>query len=171
MEIKHLGSKAAQLLKKYRYGILILVTGLVLMMIPTGGKSNKTDNTESTTGKVTQTKDTLTKQLQDTLAGMEGVGNVKVLLTISAGEETVYQVDESISTSDSGSTIQKETVIITGADRQQQPLISYIKPATYLGAIIVCQGADQPSVKLAVVDAVSKITGLSSDKISVVKMK
>ncbi len=171
MEIKHLGSKAAQLLKKYRYGILILVLGLVLMMIPTNGKSSKTDTTESTSGKNTQTMDTLTKQLQDTLAGMEGVGNVKVLLTISAGEETVYQVDESISTSDSGSTIQKETVIITGADRQQQALISYIKPATYLGAIIVCQGADQPSVKLAVVDAVSKITGLGSDKISVVKMK
>jgi len=40
-----------------------------------------------------------------------------------------------------------------------------------MGAVIVCQGADDPQVRLSIVDAVSKVTGLGSDKISVLKMK
>jgi hypothetical protein len=37
--------------------------------------------------------------------------------------------------------------------------------------VIVCQGGDQPEVKLAVVEAVCDAVGLTADKISVLKMK
>jgi stage III sporulation protein AG len=40
-----------------------------------------------------------------------------------------------------------------------------------MGAIVLCQGADVPSVRLAIVDAVSKVTGLVANQISVLKMK
>ena len=39
------------------------------------------------------------------------------------------------------------------------------------GAVVVCQGADLPSVRLDVTNAVAAYTGLGSDKISVIKMK
>ena len=39
------------------------------------------------------------------------------------------------------------------------------------GAVVVCQGAGNSQVRLTVIDAVSVLTGLSSDKISVVKWK
>lgn len=39
------------------------------------------------------------------------------------------------------------------------------------GAVVVCQGADQSSVRLDVTNAVAAYTGLGSDKISVIKMK
>ena len=39
------------------------------------------------------------------------------------------------------------------------------------GAVVVCQGADQPYVRLDVTNAVAAYTGLGSDKISVIKMK
>ena len=39
------------------------------------------------------------------------------------------------------------------------------------GAVVVCQGADLPSVCLDVTNAVAAYTGLGSDKISVIKMK
>ena len=47
----------------------------------------------------------------------------------------------------------------------------YVLSPTYLGAVIVCQGGDSPTVKLAIVEAVSNATGLSADKITVLKMK
>ena len=50
-------------------------------------------------------------------------------------------------------------------------MITQVIPASYMGAIVVCQGGDRPSVKLAIVKAVSDVTGLTSDKISVLKMK
>lgn len=39
-----------------------------------------------------------------------------------------------------------------------------------MGAAVVCDGADSPQVRLAVVEAVSAYTGLGSDKITVLTM-
>jgi hypothetical protein len=41
----------------------------------------------------------------------------------------------------------------------------------YQGAVVLCQGAADAAVRLAVVEAVSKATGLGADKICVLKMK
>jgi stage III sporulation protein AG len=64
-----------------------------------------------------------------------------------------------------------ETVIITDAQRAQQGLVKQVNPPVYLGAVVVCQGADRASVRLAIVEAVANATGLGADKISVLKMK
>ena len=39
----------------------------------------------------------------------------------------------------------------------------------YLGAVVVCDGADSPQVQLAVTQAVAQFTGLSMDHISVLR--
>ena len=39
------------------------------------------------------------------------------------------------------------------------------------GAVVVCDGADAPTVRLYVTNAVMSYTGLGSDRISVIKMK
>ena len=41
----------------------------------------------------------------------------------------------------------------------------------FRGALVVCQGGGDPAVRLAVIEAVSALTGLGSDKISVVKLQ
>ena len=65
----------------------------------------------------------------------------------------------------------KKTVLITGADRMETGLIRQELPPRYRGALIVCQGADRSAVKLAVVEAVANVTGISADRITVLKMK
>lgn len=170
MDIASLRSKALSGIKKYRYALIILVFGLLLMLLPGKGQSKQTQ-TQSQQQVTIQQKQSMAEELVQILGQMQGVGKVKVMLTVSAGEKTIYQSDEDLTTNENGSVIRKETVIISGTDREQQALVSQVLPPEYLGAIIVCQGAEQASVRLAVVDAVSKATGLSSDKISVVKMK
>ena len=162
--------KVSGFLKKYRYAAIILLLGIGLMLIPSRSDRDKGEPSASTPA-VTQGYRDIAGELTQILSQIQGVGSVKVMLTVSTGEQTVYQVDENISTNENSSSVHKETVIITDSDRQQQGLIQFVKPPTYLGAIIVCQGADQPGVKLAVLDAVGKITGLGSNQISVVKMK
>ena len=61
--------------------------------------------------------------------------------------------------------------MISGSDRGQEGLIKQVNAPTYRGAIVVCQGADDPVVKLSITEAVSRATGLGVDKISVIKMK
>jgi stage III sporulation protein AG len=63
------------------------------------------------------------------------------------------------------------TVIVSNSDRANSGLITRIEAPKYMGAVIVCKGGNDPNVRLAIVDAVSKSLGLSSNEISVLKMK
>ena len=85
--------------------------------------------------------------------------------------KTLYQTDDSTSYSDTSNTTRIDTVTVTDDTRNQTGLIQQVIPPTYQGAIVVCQGADSPAVRLAIVEAVSKVTGLGADRISVLKMK
>lgn len=170
MDIKQVRDRAVSWIKKYKYAVLVLFVGILFMLLP--GKNDTAEEAESPqpTASSLQAMD-LTQELESILSSMEGVGKVKIMLSIAAGERTEYVTDETVTTSENGSTVKKETVIITDSNRTEQAVILQIIPQVYLGAIVICEGADQPSVKLAVVEAVSKITGLGSDKISVLKMK
>ena len=153
MAITQYGTKVLSLIKKYRYAALILLVGLVFMWMP-GRKENDTSLVSVTD---TATDTDITAELTDILTQIEGVGKVKVMLTIEAGEYTIYQSDD--------------TAYALACKISEHPLISQIRPVTYRGAIIVCQGADSPATKLAIVEAVSRVTGLGADCISVLKMK
>ncbi len=150
--------KAIDGVKRYRFALLVVLLGVVLMLLPTG----RAEPDEPAETKPAE-KATLTEELTAILGQIQGVGNVRVLLTEEVGVQTVYQTDEQ------GDRV--ETVIITGADRAQQGLVSQVIPCRYRGAVIVCSGGDDPVVQLRVMEAVSKVTGLRSDQISVQKMK
>lgn len=152
-------------LKKYRWAALVLLAGLILMALPEG----KTEESISAQEETVQ-QQTLQQELESLLSKLDGAGKVKVLLSLASGPQTYYQSDEDLQKSEDSSDRRTETVIITSADRSQQGLVQRIDPPVYLGAVVLCQGADRAQVRLAVVDAVSTLTGLSSDKISVLKM-
>lgn len=163
MDMKAMTEKLAGWVKKYRYPLLVLVIGLALLLIPTGKRE---ENSSPTPTQAAQTKD-MTGQLTAILSQIQGVGKVQVLLTVAAGEQTIYHSDEN----STDTSVRLETVIITDSQRNEQALVSQVVPPTYRGAIIVCQGADSAAVKLAIVEAVSRATGLGADNISVLKMK
>lgn len=160
--------KSLAFLKKYRYALLVLVIGLVLMSLPEGQRKV---STISDTPKESHPADTMEQQLEDILSQIEGAGKVRVLLTRQTGERYTYQTDDDNTEGTDSSSSRQNTVIITGSDRAQQGLIRQIDPPLYLGAVIVCQGADRASVRLAIVEAVTNATGLGADKVSVLKMK
>ncbi len=167
MEWLTVQKKAVRFLKQYRCVILILALGLCLLLIP-DRQTAAQDQTAETTQQVQQ-EDTA-QSLAKILSMIQGAGKVEVMLTVASGEKTIYQTDEDIALGDNGAT-RIETVIVTSSDRSQTGLIQQVNPPGYLGAIVVCQGADRAEIRLAIVEAVSKVTGLGADRISVLKMK
>ena len=111
------------------------------------------------------------EKLAAILNQIEGAGEVKVLLTISEGEEIIFQTDENLSTDSDTSSKNTDTITVTDANKNQDGLVRQKNPPVYRGAIIVCQGADDPVVKLAVTEAVARLTGIGTNCISVLKMK
>ena len=166
MDWVNLKEKLSTFARKYKFVFVIVLVGLVLILIPT---KQETGKSEIPTQGVVNTVD-VSDQLQQILSKMSGVGSVEVMLSVASGEKIIYQYDQDVSNGENG-TSRLDTVIITDSDRAESGLIQQINPPIYQGAIIVCQGADNVSVRLNIIEAVAKVTGLGTDRISVLKMK
>lgn len=169
MEINQLKSKTLNFVKKYKYAALILAIGIALMLLP--NNSNKSKNTQSNTISAEINTDHTHSELADILSKVEGAGRVEVMLTVSRGSETVFQTNTDQGNTEQSADVKSDTVVLTDSNRNEYGLIKRVDPVQYMGAIVLCQGADSSSVRLAIIEAVSKTTGLGADRICVLKMK
>lgn len=164
MDLSKLKSHLMQAVTKYKFVLLILCIGVALILIPVG-------RSEDSTASIIINKDTSSYISEDALASIltkiKGAGKVEVLLSVEYSAQKDYQINTDGSTAG----IRSTTVTVTDAQRNETGLINRTQSPIYRGAIIVCEGADNPSVHLCVVRAISNITGLRSDQISVLKMK
>lgn len=109
-------------------------------------------------------------RLEQTLTGLlgsiQGAGQVKVAVTLEAGPQTVYAMDET-DRGDNGSETQH---ILLEAGSGQDALVEMVWEPEIRGIAVVCQGADNIQVQAQITEAVSVLTGVSSNRISIAKM-
>ena len=103
-----------------------------------------------------------------TLAGILVVNAVTVTLTVKSGMERVLASDRTTSVTDRGSSVEEETVLTGSGGSQEAVLLSRRYP-TFQGALVVCQGGDDPAIRLLMTQAVSALTGLGADRVTVCK--
>ena len=151
--------------EKYKFLLLILALGLFLMSFP-GNTGEKVPEPEAAA--LSEERD-LEQRLQEILASIQGVGEVRVLLTEASGEEYFYQTDEKLGAD--GTAVSRDTVIIRDENRGETGLLREVLAPAYRGALVVCRGGDQAAVRLSVIEAVANVTGIPSSRISVLKMK
>lgn len=153
---------------KNRAVALVVLVGVLLMLLPTGKTEAQQPQRQET---VSEPRENLETRLEQILSQVSGAGDVRVLLTQERGETSVYQLDRQEVTDGDRREIRQDTITVTGSDRQQEGLLTQVEAPRYRGAVIVCQGGDNPTVRLSVVEAVSGATGLPSNRITVLKMK
>lgn len=135
-------------------------------------KNNSIDNVEGF-------DDNLEKRLEDILSKINGVGDVKVLITYAQTSKVnpVYNenYDESVTEEEdtsggkrtvSSSSNQKEVV---SSDNNEIVTMSITSPQIQ-GAVVIAKGAGNSSVKSNIIQAVEAATGLSTYKIQVFEM-
>lgn len=157
------------ILKKYRFAALVAAVGVVLMLLPTG--SSGTEDQGEADGSLFSLEET-EQRMGEILSAMEGVGRVQVMLTLRSGESLSLAEDSSSSQDSDGDTRQESQVLTVsrGSGMQEVVVTGRLYP-TYQGAVVVCEGAGDSRIRLQVLEAVEVLTGLSSDKISVVEWK
>ena len=114
------------------------------------------------------------KQLEDDLceilSQLEGVSNVRVMVSVSGSGEYIYAEQNDIeqrTDSLSESLKRQGEIIIADRSGEKQPVLKKIKSPEIGGAAIVCTGASDPRVKERVVNTASAALGLSTGRISV----
>ena len=160
--------KLKDILNKYRFAVLVALAGVVLMLLPAGKQETADTAGEEMTFSLEETE----RRMAEVLSAMDGVGRVQVMLTLHSGE-TLSLAEDSSATLGSGGDVRQDSQVLTvnrGSGKQEVVVTRRLYP-TYQGAVVVCQGAGDSRVRLRVLETVSVLTGLSSDKISVVQWK
>jgi stage III sporulation protein AG len=144
----------------YKYVLLVIAAGALLLLWP---EQETADAVDDTTGAEEEnfSVETLEHKLETVLSQIDGAGSVSVMLTVKSGMERVLAQDSS-----NGDT---ETVVIsTGSGKQEVVLLTQKYP-DFQGALVVCEGGDEPQVRLLITQAVAALTGLGTARISVCK--
>jgi len=157
-------------LKKYRYPALILALGLLLLLLPGEKENEKTAVAAEPLPQETGFDLTaFTVEAEAVLSGIEGAGEVKLLLSLENDGSRSYLADRSENGMDNTQT--QTEYVLRDADGEDVPILVEYSFPQFRGAVVVCQGADSSTVTLALKEALSGLTGLGMDKITVLKMR
>ena len=163
------GAKVWKMLDQYKYVLIVIAVGLILLLWPSG-KEEQTVSSGAAKGLEQEAFDLkeLEEKLSQTLSQVEGAGKVTVTLTVKSGMEQVLASDRSTSVTGQGSNVVEETVLVSSGSGQETVLITQRWP-TFQGALVVCEGGDNMEIRLLMTQAVSALTGLGTDRITVCK--
>ncbi len=169
MNGKELGLRWLRALGKYKYVLLVALVGAALLLLPTGERGQEQPQ-PAEQADVFQL-DQMEGKLERALSQVEGAGEVTVVLTVREGPRQVLAQDGAAAQEGDRTSRETSTVILSkGSGAQEAVQLQELGP-NYQGALVVAQGGDLPQVRLALSEAVSALTGLGTDKISICKGK
>lgn len=124
------------------------------------------------------------KRLEDTLRYVDGVGHVRVLITLRESEHKIVEKDGPETYSDTTETdsaggsriigesrVEKSTIYTTDANGQNVPYVIMTIPPAVEGVVVIAQGAGSQSVQENIIEAIQVLFDIDANKIKIVKMK
>lgn len=158
--------------KKIKIIIAVGMIGVILIaMSDIFAKDEK--NTSSETTNDTSYSD-YTNELEDKLcniiSSMDGVGECKVMITLENSKENVYATDNENKT-DSDSASSKDEYVIYDSDNGETPVLIKEYYPKIQGVSVVCSGGDNIVVKEQIINTVTSLFNISTNRVSVSKIK
>lgn len=185
---KNLFRRLAENEKSRKILLLVGIGAIVLIFVSSYFSKEKPKEAEPVEKQTVMTTEEYTKQLEESLtsliSGIEGVGEVDVMVTLEKGVEHVYATEEKKSkqtTEDKASdqdrksqehdNVETSYIIVKDADGSQKALaVTEVQPVVK-GVVVVCGGGDNPTVQKNVTGAVTTALNVSSARVCVVKSK
>ena len=151
-------------LKRYQYVLLVMAAGVLLMMLPMGPSGGSEEAQGPPEGEGPFDLELFEEKLSQVLSDIQGAGKTRVVLTLKSGSRQVLAQD----TQSRGEGERSVSTVTLGRGSGSQEVVPLQTVAPqFRGALVVCAGGDDPGVRLQVIRAVSALTGLGSDCITV----
>lgn len=164
--LTRLGQRWKTLLGTYRWALLVVAVGALLMALPTGSGRSAGEGAAEVSAGTAEDFDLegFEKRLAEALSRVDGAGETRVVLTLDGGARSVLARDSQTDGDGSGSS----TVVTVGRGSGNQSVVPVqtLTPS-FRGALVVCPGGGDPLVRLRLSQAVAALTGLGSDRISI----
>ncbi|MDD7404229.1 MAG: stage III sporulation protein AG [Butyribacter sp.] len=172
--------------------ILLVLAGILLLVVSISGRQpTETEEEEVSTGQteeiaLTAMQQYAKKQEQKTeeiLSKVEGVGKVKVMLTLASSEEKVTLQNNHITDQDTDEKDQaggtrkeekyeseKESVLVQ-KEGEETPYVVQIQSPSVEGVLVVAQGLDSGKIETEIIEAIQALFPIEPHKIKVMKME
>lgn len=112
----------------------------------------------------------VTRQLETLLKTVEGVGRVKVCVTVERMQERVYAVNTE-QTSEPERQEKNEKYVLTDAGNDTQGLLLYTVMPEIRGVAVSCEGGGSAAVRQEVTRLIGAALGIPANRIWVAKMQ
>ncbi|MBE6782763.1 MAG: hypothetical protein E7536_01970 [Ruminococcaceae bacterium] len=160
--------------KKLLIVIIMAIVGVILLIISEFiGKEKETiENVPADSYEYTQM---IEKKLVNIVSSIDGAGVSDVMVTLETGEENVYarqiKSDEEKNENKDSAQYEYEYIVIkAGASQEGGMLLKVVQP-DIRGVAIVCEGGDNAAVRENIINTVSAVLDINTNKISVCKRK
>ena len=159
------------LIGSYKYVLIVVAAGILCLAWPS---RSPTEPQTADVSAPSMDLEAMQTEMEEILGAIQGVGELRLMLTVDTGTQRELAGDTSLSYSGETTAPEDysrttETVVVSGGSGEDQVVVTRETYPQFRGALVVGQGADVPQVKLSVIVAVSALTGLGSDKISVIR--
>lgn len=162
--------KLLRLVGKKKYAVILALVGAALLTLPALAEK-RPEKAEAPSDVPEFSVAAEEKRIADALSRADGAGRVTVVLSVSGSVRREIAENVEKSASDGKTEISEKAVTVqSGGSVQEAVTLRYENPE-YTGALVIAEGAGSGRVRLSLTQAVSALTGLGSDRITVIKMK
>lgn len=157
---------------KYRAVLIVLLAGVLLLASGGRGKRRKrAKHRRQGKGKPRLTLRLLSSSCATGFPRSMGL-LVELMLSLEQSGEAVYAVNTRQTTSSGGDTesFESDLTVVSDSDYGETPVTVKNLLPTFRGAVVLCDGAGDAQVRLAVTQAVSTVCGIGADKVTVLKL-
>ena len=122
-------------------GIVLIVIIFLFSLSDSGSRADEADADPAVLSEIDDYEQRLEERLTEIIGNIEGTGEVYIMITLERTEESVY------------------------SDRETS-VAATITP-TVRGALVICEGCENVTVRQKVTDAVCKVLGISAARVCV----
>ncbi|MCH5315536.1 MAG: hypothetical protein J1E81_06460 [Eubacterium sp.] len=158
--------------KKIKIITIIGALGIALILLSgfTGGNKSNTNTAEKEQLSYEAYTQELENKLSNIISSISGVGECEVMITLENSYESVYATNSEFKNNDD-SVNQKDEYVIYDADSGETPVLIKEYMPKVMGVSIVCSGGENIEVKEKVIESVTALFNIPTNRVSVSKIK
>ncbi len=158
--------------KKVKIIVAIGLIGIVLIFMSDifSGNSKNKNETQQCSYSYDEYTIELENKLKKLVSNIDGVGECEVMITLQNTNESVYATDVEVK-ADGDSTNQKDEYVLYDSDSGESPVLIKEYLPQVQGVTVVCTGGDNVSVKEKIIQCVTSLFNIPTNRVSVSKIK
>lgn len=161
--------------KKILLLVIMLLIGILFLIITefVGTEDKKTESADDIS--IAEYSESIENKLEKLISSVDGAGEAVVMVTLDSGEENIYakEIKSNEETNDrkKSDKYEYEYVVVKDGSSTESGMLLKVTQPEVRGVAIVCDGGDNAAVRENIINTVSAVLDIKTNKISVCKKK